>query len=1138
MKRLALILALAILTTCIFASVPTQDAKASGVITKELINAALSKYSATNGRYWTYDSTVSGADTAWTGSTHSSNSTSSGTWRQYGSTATDFFGGRQCWGFAEFVGWVVTGGTSRNDVPYRSSSWTKYQKKQDYLNAGGLEVGDIIHYNGHSVMVYEVLSGGKFKVAECWGNSGNKINVGWVEGYESRSTLSWFDNNKGSWQYALKYKGTKVMDSTPVSTLEFRSVDYPQTFKINTTQGWYLRGGTLVSDVNLTQIQSIIKKNSDNTIVDSFSSSLTGKAFTIASIDSKIKFSKITTAGAYTWTLIGSDSNGRTLMLNMPITVVSSGSNDVRTKSLAYSDSGVSLPRSLNIEMGKRTQISAIGSYSSLSWTSSDTNVVRISSAGYVFGNRPGTATITATTNDGESAVCDVTVTAPSSIDDVTFNHGSQISGSIYSDDERAWIFEVTPASSGYYIFESRYYSTDTIGYVYDANWNLIAQDDDSGENNNFIIHVYLSAGTKYHLVGRLYDVSASGSICLGFKKEEQSIEVPSSVSGILGSKYWLDVSLGSATSLNWSTSDSSIVKTPGDGYLYFVGVGSAVVTITDANNSSNSAQCTVTVTTPTYVGSYINVSAVATSVNIDAGDSMCARLYGFTAPATAYYDFYTSGSVDTYGVLFDANWDILTYNDDDGDGNNFKITFLLNEGSEYYILVRAYNPQNSFGSNLYTRYTALNELTEDEYYSVNIDLPGWNSINTFTPVESGTYAFTSIGSKDTYGYIYDSNFVLLTSNDDGGENLNYCAICEMSAGHTYYMLCRLYSSTDTGSFSFKVSKYTPVEDVVASYSELRPGETHSCTTLAFPLNQVTNPKVWFNPIDNDVCTITTEGFITAKGHGGAWTTIYADDNPNITANKTVLVHDPVSIDISATAEYDGRVYVTISSSGSVLDFVNRFDIVINNEDDLLLLCGGLISCNDEPFYTQSIIDYSSTTGYGISASTANNLNELPVNCRIELVFETDIEKLWGQTKTFTINYLCPEYICPDINVGLPYYENVTCPSSFTVTFPEKPTPLNNPDFTLPASILTIETETFSGVSAKRIRLPDGLTSIGTYAFANCPYLSQIYIPESCESIATTAFSGVTGLTVYGIDGSYAEWFAFKNGFEFIPVDE
>ena len=46
-----------------------------------------------------------------------------------------------------------------------------------------------------------------------------------------------------------------------------------------------------------------------------------------------------------------------------------------------------------------------------------------------------------------------------------------------------------------------------------------------------------------------------------------------------------------------------------------------------------------------------------------------------------------------------------------------------------------------------------------------------------------------------------------------------------------------------------------------------------------------------------------------------------------------------------------------------------------------------------------------------------------------------------------------------------------------------------------------------------------------------------IYIPYGCTSIAMTAFDGVTGLTIYGYDGSYAEFYAGKNGFKFVAVD-
>ena len=92
------------------------------------------------------------------------------------------------------------------------------------------------------------------------------------------------------------------------------------------------------------------------------------------------------------------------------------------------------------------------------------------------------------------------------------------------------------------------------------------------------------------------------------------------------------------------------------------------------------------------------------------------------------------------------------------------------------------------------------------------------------------------------------------------------------------------------------------------------------------------------------------------------------------------------------------------------------------------------------------------------------------------------------------------------------------------------------PDFILPTSLREIEAEAFEGGAFSFVRLPDGTASIGSRAFANCPNLMHIYIPASATSIDPAAFAGTTGLTIYGTDGSYAEFYAGKYGFAFIPV--
>ncbi len=97
--------------------------------------------------------------------------------------------------------------------------------------------------------------------------------------------------------------------------------------------------------------------------------------------------------------------------------------------------------------------------------------------------------------------------------------------------------------------------------------------------------------------------------------------------------------------------------------------------------------------------------------------------------------------------------------------------------------------------------------------------------------------------------------------------------------------------------------------------------------------------------------------------------------------------------------------------------------------------------------------------------------------------------------------------------------------------------PLSKFDFKLPASLKTIEAEAFAGISARRVKLAEGVSKISSSSFANCPNLTCIYIPDGCTSIATNAFTGVINLTIYGHDGSYAEFFAGKHGYDFISVE-
>ena len=92
-------------------------------------------------------------------------------------------------------------------------------------------------------------------------------------------------------------------------------------------------------------------------------------------------------------------------------------------------------------------------------------------------------------------------------------------------------------------------------------------------------------------------------------------------------------------------------------------------------------------------------------------------------------------------------------------------------------------------------------------------------------------------------------------------------------------------------------------------------------------------------------------------------------------------------------------------------------------------------------------------------------------------------------------------------------------------------------DFILPASLTIIEAEAFAGGAFTYVQLPEGVSVIRSRAFADCPSLSYIYIPEETGTIARDVFDGVTGLTILGHSGSYAEFYAQRNGIAFVAVE-
>ena len=90
--------------------------------------------------------------------------------------------------------------------------------------------------------------------------------------------------------------------------------------------------------------------------------------------------------------------------------------------------------------------------------------------------------------------------------------------------------------------------------------------------------------------------------------------------------------------------------------------------------------------------------------------------------------------------------------------------------------------------------------------YDVTITTGGQIVYFAFTPTTSGSFTIQSIGSGDTYGTLYSSTKSSLTTNDDGGSGSNFKITYTMTAGTTYYVAVKFFSSSTTGTFKVSFS--------------------------------------------------------------------------------------------------------------------------------------------------------------------------------------------------------------------------------------------------------------------------------------------------------------------------------------------
>ena len=92
-----------------------------------------------------------------------------------------------------------------------------------------------------------------------------------------------------------------------------------------------------------------------------------------------------------------------------------------------------------------------------------------------------------------------------------------------------------------------------------------------------------------------------------------------------------------------------------------------------------------------------------------------------------------------------------------------------------------------------------------------------------FTPEKTEIYTIRSLGTEDTFGYLYDMDQTELTENDDANSDendYNFLINYELEAGETYYIAVQFYDAEKVGSFRLMI--YTPVSETSGIISGMK----------------------------------------------------------------------------------------------------------------------------------------------------------------------------------------------------------------------------------------------------------------------------------------------------------------------------
>ena len=556
-----------------------------------------------------------------------------------------------------------------------------------------------------------------------------------------------------------------------------------------------------------------------------------------------------------------------------------------------------------------------------VTWTSSNTNVATVSSSGLVTAKAAGTATITATTQDGSnlSATCHITV-SPQLATGITLN---KTSATINNGNALQLTATVTPSNTTNPAVA--WASSNTSVATVNNNGMVLAKGP-----GNVTITATTTDGSNLSASCAVTVIQLATGITL------------SQTSATLSNGEMLQLTAtvmpnnASNKAVTWTSSNTSVATVSSNGLVTAKGRGTATITATTTDGSNLSASCTITVD---QLATGISLSQ--TTANINKGETL--QLTATVTPSNANNKTVTWTSSNTT-IATVSNTGLVTAKA----VGNATITATTADGSSLSASCQVTVNQPATGISINKTSATINN---GETLQLTATVSPSNASNKSV---TWTSSNTSVATVNSNGLVTAKGrgSATITATTTDGTNLSAsCAItvCQLATG---------------------ISMSQTTASIVVD-------KTLQLTATVSPSN-ANNTAVSWTSSNTTIATVSSTGLVTAKAVGNATITATTADGSNLSASCQVTVTPQLATSITlnkTSATLNNGETVQLSATVTPSNASNKsVTWTSSNASVATVNSNGLVTAKGRG---TASITATTADGSNLSASCAITVNQL-----------------------------------------------------------------------------------------------------------------------------------------------------------------